>query len=200
MRRYGDAPPHIRPRKEKLAACSVEGCEDNGPFVRGWCLPHYRRFYNHGDPIYKRPAVPTRSRRVPEGIESTRDLAKVLGVSRQRAHQLLNQDKHNARGLVAAAIRSGVIAKPPFCFRCGNKTEDLEAHHWDYDRPLDVGWFCPKCHAAVHPHAPNREQQRAPIPAALMGQAGLATRQTNRETPGADSTGRLIARSQWRAS
>ena len=30
--------------------CSVDGC-DKPIEARGWCKPHYRRWYNHGDPL-----------------------------------------------------------------------------------------------------------------------------------------------------
>jgi hypothetical protein len=63
--------------------------------------------------------------------------------------------KHAARQAVASAIEQGIIAPPPFCYRCGEETSDLEAHHWSYDRPLDVGWFCVSCHNKVHPHKPR---------------------------------------------
>lgn len=138
--------------------CSVEGCESLA-HCRGFCPSHYRRLYRHGDPLYLRVTKPVVSRRAyeairaqPEAINSVQDLARVLGVSRQRAHQLLSGDKTRARNLVADAIKAGIIAAPAFCFRCGREMKGLQAHHWDYDRPLDVGWFCQPCHAAVHPH------------------------------------------------
>lgn len=138
---------------EKPTACAVQQCDDPGPYIRGFCKEHYRRWQRYGDPVYQRPTPPDRSPRIPDGMNSASEIARMLGISRQRAHQLMNQNKHRARLEVHFAIERGTVAKPPFCFRCGNETEDLEAHHWDYDRPLDVGWFCPTCHSAVHPHA-----------------------------------------------
>lgn len=138
--------------------CVVGGCR-SAVEARGYCNKHYVRWQKHGDANYVRPPVAPRSARLPENISSPAELARIMGFSRQRAHQLLTKDKHNARVTVANAIKQGIIAKPPFCFRCGLRQDDLEAHHWDYDRPLDVGWFCPKCHSAVHPHA--RRTKRA---------------------------------------
>jgi hypothetical protein len=37
--------------------------------------------------------------------------------------------------------------KPLPCFVCGEKAE---AHHPDYDRPLDVIWLCPSHHKQIH--------------------------------------------------
>ena len=138
-----------------ITQCGVELCAAPGPYPRGYCKLHYRRLNELGDPLaFHERARPPR-RELPEGMTPTQ-LGKLLGVSRQRASQLMEPMKHAARNAVKYALEQGIIGKPPFCFRCGNKTEDLEAHHWDYDGPLDVGWFCVPCHNVVHPHAPKR--------------------------------------------
>lgn len=47
-----------------------------------------------------------------------------------------------------SAIRRGLIQRQP-CADCGSIK--AEAHHPDYDRPLDVVWLCRKHHKAAHP-------------------------------------------------
>lgn len=71
--------------------------------------------------------------------------AYVLLVGRQMAdrHPL----KYKARRLVNEAIRSGLMTNLP-CFTCGELK--VEAHHPDYDSPLDVIWLCNKHHNEVH--------------------------------------------------
>jgi hypothetical protein len=46
------------------------------------------------------------------------------------------------------AVYSGLISKQP-CFVCGI-TDNVHAHHEDYNRPYDVVWLCPKHHRRVH--------------------------------------------------
>ncbi|MGD9827098.1 MAG: hypothetical protein AB7E70_20335 [Hyphomicrobiaceae bacterium] len=89
-------------------------------------------------------------------------LAKILGVSRQRAAQLMNPDEHRARATTYAAIRRGDIAKAPICARCFEASEKLHAHHWDYARPLEVTWYCGDCHRQVH--VAMRQLQLRPYP------------------------------------
>ena len=44
------------------------------------------------------------------------------------------------------AVRVGKVIPLP-CFVCGEKAE---AHHPDYDAPLDVVWLCPPHHKQAH--------------------------------------------------
>jgi hypothetical protein len=51
-----------------------------------------------------------------------------------------------AQVAVGAAIKSGVL-KRQLCLVCGEKAE---AHHPDYERPLDVVWLCSPHHKQTH--------------------------------------------------
>ncbi|QQO40555.1 HNH restriction endonuclease [Bacillus phage 000TH008] len=57
--------------------------------------------------------------------------------------------KQNARKKVRRAVNSGKLIKPDRC-ECCNKEIDLEAHHVDYHKPLEVKWLCKKCHENEH--------------------------------------------------
>ena len=72
-----------------------------------------------------------------------------------KAHDAIRnkRPKRAARAKVTAetrrAISRGVLTRPAVCSKCG-KTGNIHAHHDDYNRTLDVKWFCPKCHARYH--------------------------------------------------
>jgi len=67
------------------------------------------------------------------------------------------------------AVRRGEIKKPNACQLCDSVTE-LDAHHVDYGRPLDVIWVCHSCHGRVHRknHPLNPENNtQTPMPSVM---------------------------------
>jgi hypothetical protein len=56
-------------------------------------------------------------------------------------------EKARARQMVAEAKASGRLVQMP-CRICGETRS--EAHHSDYQKPLDVDWLCSEHHKAEH--------------------------------------------------
>lgn len=50
-----------------------------------------------------------------------------------------------------AALRSGKLKKPKTCSKCNKSSENIEAHHSNYDKPMQVVWVCTSCHNKMHP-------------------------------------------------
>lgn len=68
-----------------------------------------------------------------------------------------NPEKLQARRLAREAIRKGTLIRPDQCSRCPTKTikkygwkSNVEGHHTDYSKPLDVIWLCLECHKLEH--------------------------------------------------
>ncbi len=55
--------------------------------------------------------------------------------------------KTRARSIVTRAIKTGELIRRP-CEVCGDPT--VQAHHEDYEKPLDVRWLCKAHHVIVH--------------------------------------------------
>jgi ribosomal protein S27AE len=58
---------------------------------------------------------------------------------------------HSSRSRVYRAVHDALIAGdlvPTPCDDCGS--ENVQAHHDDYDKPLDVRWLCSSCHMSFH--------------------------------------------------
>ena len=58
----------------------------------------------------------------------------------------LNPKRRAAQLALGYAVKSGRV-KPLPCFICGHRAE---AHHPDYDAPLDVVWLCSPHHKQAH--------------------------------------------------
>lgn len=58
-----------------------------------------------------------------------------------------------AHKAVYEAVERGEIEKPEHCSRCGKgplPSVEIEGHHADYDKPLEVEWLCLSCHRKRH--------------------------------------------------
>lgn len=62
---------------------------------------------------------------------------------------LKNPLKHKAHTILNDALKSNKITKPLLCENC-KKEKELQAHHEDYNKPLEVVWLCSKCHHELH--------------------------------------------------
>lgn len=62
----------------------------------------------------------------------------------------------NAQNTLEQAIERGKVERKRICESCGNSgifkdgRTAIQAHHCDYNKPLDVMWLCQKCHHAWH--------------------------------------------------
>ena len=74
--------------------------------------------------------------------------------TRKRHSQLspIQKLKANCRSYVHVYIKGGKIIKQP-CSVC-NSTENVEAHHEDYSKPLDIIWLCRTHHLEYHVNNP----------------------------------------------
>lgn len=107
------------------------------------------------------------------------DVAKFYGISRQAMWMILKRrgcefrsqlkygnDNHfymneskapdRVHNLTELAIEKGLLIRKTHCEKCGdnpvysNGRTGIEAHHPNYNKPLDVVWLCKKCHFEWH--------------------------------------------------
>src|SRR3990167_453291 len=74
----------------------------------------------------------------------------------KRENEVLNEEQHfrkKVRSLTRYAVRTGKLYEEP-CEVCGE--EKVEAHHDDYNKPLDVRWLCRKHHDDHHRNELNK--------------------------------------------
>jgi len=75
-----------------------------------------------------------------------------------RKWQAKNPHKLKAHDLLAKALRRGKVKRMP-CETCG-ATENVHAHHKDYEKPLDVTWLCALHHFDDHSKAGDLVRDR----------------------------------------
>ena len=86
----------------------------------------------------------------------------------KRAYRHANPTRAKASDRVNYAVKTGKLLRPDNCSKCGVACVP-HGHHADYSKPLDVVWFCPKCHTDVHRKKDARVRvasAESPVPSA----------------------------------
>jgi hypothetical protein len=109
----------------------------NGPLRCRPCRNARSRPYE----IAWRKANPERVREIHRNSKRRRGHKPWSGSNREMARTILNRE-----------VKAGRIVKPTKCSRCGKPAPPnrIHGHHDDYDKPLEVRWLCPPCHALAH--------------------------------------------------
>jgi hypothetical protein len=59
--------------------------------------------------------------------------------------------QHHAHAMVNLAISHGDLIPLEHCEQCGKTSKrQLDSHHEDYSKPLEVVWLCRSCHLQTH--------------------------------------------------
>ena len=119
--------------------------------------PEYRRAYEnewHRKNRHRMPSAQPAARAAQVRAWRERNREKIN--AQARAYKARNPEKALAHRLVREALKKGALVKGP-CQNCGSTDGRIDAHHADYDKPLEVTWWCRRCHNLHHsPHAQHR--------------------------------------------
>lgn len=66
-----------------------------------------------------------------------------------------HHDRVSARTHMNNAIYHGIVIRGDKCEDCGS-TLNIQCHHFDYSKPLEVVWLCRKCHVLLHKNINRR--------------------------------------------
>lgn len=127
---------------------------------------------------------------------SCEEIAEYYQVSRQTIHKALKlrnvqmrpnlrygEENHFYRGTEAndqaqnaleTAIKNGSIQRVNECQECGasgvmiDGRNIVQAHHDDYEKPLEVRWLCQKCHFSWHTKNTAKGGKRNPLQVDLI--------------------------------
>lgn len=87
-----------------------------------------------------------------KNVNARRKTKKLLQYDEIASHKKFwlaeNKLKKKAHQMVGYAVQKGDLIRQP-CERCGT-TENVIAHHEDYNKPLDIVWLCQYHHRERH--------------------------------------------------
>lgn len=138
------------------------------------------------------------------------DLGDYFGVARQSMWDLLRRrtelrprerfgaDNHFFRGgareddraqnLLEKAVERGIVEPSATCETCGVTPEPMsdgrraiQAHHDDYNKPLEVRWLCQPCHHAWHQEHQAVSRKEVPVEAVDVMVGGFPDALSGRE-------------------
>ena len=96
-----------------------------------------------------------------QNITDKKYLQTEVGKQNKRANAIRMRAKYpekaRARNMVKDAIKAGRLVKGP-CEVCG--TDKIESHHDDYNKPLEVRWFCHQHHCEAEGRWIKREYKK----------------------------------------
>ena len=75
---------------------------------------------------------------------------------KQKAYAALHKTERSAQNKMTKALARGDIVKQP-CETCG-ATTNIDGHHDDYSKPLEVKWLCKVCHRRHHGDIKTQEK------------------------------------------
>lgn len=97
--------------------------------------------------VQKHYAATIDARTAYERKRSKSEKRKAKALDYQRLARWRHPDKDRARRVLTYHVRTGKLTKQP-CAVCGSS--QVEAHHHDYAKPLDVVWLCRVHHRMEH--------------------------------------------------
>lgn len=125
-----DFHPHPRMLDGHLNKCKACACAD----VRENYAKRRSYYQNYDRLRYDRDGQRSISARTPEAA---------------KAWSRRNPEKRKAQGILARALQRGLVIRGLACDACGASDVEIEAHHDDYSKPLDVKWICTRCHGGT---------------------------------------------------
>jgi hypothetical protein len=96
-----------------------------------------------------------------DSIVTSLDLLYRTAMPRLISEPTHKQLQGRAITIANRAVKAGTLVRAEKCSQCG-ASGNIEGHHPDYTKPLEVIWLCKNCHSHVHAQTfPNSKRQRS---------------------------------------
>ena len=141
---------HFKNNREKYNAKRTKYYQDNKEQELKKCKEYYEsnreRIRKRANELSKKPERRKKAREYSKiWIEKNRDKLRKNALRQNK----MNPQKYEARRPIYMGVKYGFITKPKICEIC-KLEKKIEAHHLDYNQPLNVRWLCTLCHFHQH--------------------------------------------------
>lgn len=137
VKKLQEDPDYFRRAALKWYYANLEKTKERRP-SRKWQREYMREYY----------------RKNPEKIKEIQERSRAKRREQVKAIMALvaKSPDQKARQKMHTEIKAGRMIKPDRCSKCGKQCSrrQLQAHHTDYSKPLEVTWLCTRCHGEAH--------------------------------------------------
>ena len=137
---------HEKYREENREKCRARGLDYY--YKNKWKYKEYRKEHREEHRLY---SINYREKNI--------EKIRLRHAELERGYRKEKPLEFKARKAVYYAVKRKKLDKPEECQMC-NKKKPLEAHHKDYNKPLDVIWVCKECHGGIHLTLRNQQNKR----------------------------------------
>lgn len=126
---------HYRKNREAYLKRSRAQKENNPEAYKQYLKDYYRK---HSE-----------ERKLKDKAYAQKNRERINSYNREYRKRPEFKKKADAYKMVQLALKFGILVRPNHCEKCG-KDVFTEAHHPDYNKPLEVIWLCKQCHENEH--------------------------------------------------
>lgn len=134
--------------RDKINEAARKYREANRDKTRARCLKHYYenkwKYKEYRETHREEGKIYSKRYR-----ENNLEILRKRKAELERGYRKEKPLEFKARKSIYYALKRKKLNKPEECQMC-NKAKPLEAHHKDYNKPLDVIWVCKECHGGIH--------------------------------------------------
>jgi len=109
-----------------------------------------RSFEKNKEKVNERRRTPERRKVNNEAVKTWRKNNPERFKETEKLRRKNDRKKELARSLIYKHIVRGHMDKGEECEICKARDRGIEAHHEDYNKPLEVRWLCNICHRQQH--------------------------------------------------
>ena len=127
-------------------------CKKEKPLSEFYKHPQMKDGYlNKCKPCAKEDVTANRNNNIDKVRQYDRDRSKLphrMKLNTERCKEFRKQFPlaYKAHTAVNNAVRDGRLIKPEICSSCKKPATQIEGHHEDYNKPLEITWLCASCH------------------------------------------------------